>query len=125
MKDLTSESHAGSPLSRHLQSVAGGHWAARSEQPGSLACAASPPPVAFASVSGGNQPSQESGWRGVEDRRPERSVLYSELVLPGCEEEAEEYSQDELSCLRGLDWRGTDPGLRVDGAGLPGESKAG
>lgn len=74
----------------------------------------------------GNQQSQESRWRGAKDRRSEKSVLYAEPALPGCEEEeAEEYSQNELSWLHGLRWRETDAGLEVDGAELPGESKAG
>lgn len=100
-------------------------WAAKSEQPGLLAYAASPPRIAFASTTERNQPSQESRWRGAKDRRSERSVLYAEPALPGCGEEAEEYSQHELSWLHGLDWRETDAGLEVDGAELPGESKAG
>ena len=50
----------------------------------------------------GNQPSQESRWREAKDRRSEKSMLYAEPALPGCEEEAEEYSQNELSWLHGL-----------------------
>lgn len=52
-------------------------------------------------------------------------MLYAEPALPGCEEEAEECSQNELSWLHGLRCRETDAGLEVDGAELPGESKAG
>jgi len=61
----------------------------------------------------------------VKDGRSERSGLCAEPALPGCEEEAEERSQNELPWLHGLGWREAEAGLQVDGAELPGEGEAG
>lgn len=61
----------------------------------------------------------------MKDRRSERWGLCAEPALPACEEKAKENSQNELSWLHSLDWREAGAGLEVDGAELPGKSKAG